>query len=769
MKRTSRIVGMVLLSMIVWAISLAAIGSEESRASSLPERVYYAGIWGPKNSVATLAANVRIKSGDVKLRNVVVQGNLIIDKRVGEGDVVLSGVTVKGKTIVEGGGMYGVYISNSKLGEMVVQKQSGKVRIVASGSTIIASTQVTTSAILEERDLTSSGYENMRVNSSHTSGTWTTTLRGKMKSLLIETPVTFVAEKNSIVDVASITSKDVTIQGKITTLNIAQGLTAMVNGKPVSGAPLNNVKGTVTRGGVPYGNGVLEITKKDDMNFLSNATVDAGGQFELALDNGEYLIYGFHPNDGGEMIELRQAVTVNNGTAAWSIHIPAGSIQGTVYGLDGNLLTGQHVLELQYLGPDGVIDRYARVDNGHFSLLAHEGEYVIESVRSFSVESDMWFIKKKVTVNGDMQMEVRVPNLLGYLIFENKSMEQEGEVWLEWEGGQALVPTNRGYVQAALPTGVQITATRFYGNNGDVAVIGQEFVIGDGQQGERFIVRPYNSLTGKLLKADGSAYPNVGVEIESSSTGKRSFIQANGQGLFSQMLEDGKYKVISIRDSEEYAENLLDIPFEIADNKLVGMDRLQITVPMPNVHLSISRHDGSIGDGILALEHKSSDALASYRIEAVEGKVNMALPDGAYNLKHYTYANYDMEVLNLPVEVKNGVATTGGSSSEPYVIQLMGANVFGMLTDEGGVPIKNIRMDIIQTHDEAGNKIEGTYVKEKTNDLGEFEMILKPGTYRLVWISGEGIGHTRLNLDFQVRDTKWHAKEMNITLSTILS
>ncbi|MFD0672738.1 hypothetical protein [Cohnella sp. GCM10027633] len=752
--------------MLVWAISMVAIGSGESRAASLPERVYYAGIWGPKYSVANLASNVRIKSGNVKLRNVVVQGNLIIDKKVGEGKVILNGVTVKGKTIVEGGGLYGVYIHNSKLGEMIVQKQSGKTRIVASGSTVIASTQVATSVILEERDLTRGGYENVRVNSTLSSGNGTTTLRGNIKSLAVESPATFIAEKNSVVDTAAILSQGVSLQGKITALNIAPGLTATVNGKSVSGKPLLNVTGTVTRGEVPYGNGVLEITKIDDMNFLANAAVDERGRFELALDDGEYLIYGFHPNDGGEMTFLRQPVTVANGSAEWSIRIPAGTIEGSVYGLDGNLLSGPYVLKLRYVGMGEPAEHYARVDNGSFSLPARDGSYEVDSVRSLVVDSDMFLIKSMVQVTGgNTRIDLRVHNFIGTLVYADGQVRQEGQVSLAWEGGQALVSTQGGNFQASLPVGTDITAARFYGNNGEVADIGQKFVLGEGQEQKSFLVQ-YNSLNGKLLKANGAAYPNVQVGVENTKTREQWFIPANSQGEFSRMLWAGKYNVFAIKGAHGFVEQLLDIPFEIANNKLVGIDGLRITVPEPNVHLTIVRHDGTREDGLLALQRKGSDGNDSYTLRTVDGELATSLPDGEYSFVRYDCASGDSEALNVPFEVTGGVPTIGRDSSQPYIVRLTGANVFGKLTDEQGAVIRNGHLRIIQTHNEAGDKIPVSFIVETANDLGEFEARLKPGTYRLLSVWREGIGDTNVDRVFQVSETGWHANEINIALGS---
>ncbi|MGI6751576.1 MAG: S-layer homology domain-containing protein [Anaerovoracaceae bacterium] len=78
--------------------------------------------------------NVLVRSSDVTLRNVTINGDLIIADGVGEGDVTLDGVTVTGRTVVRGGGENSIVIKgNSDLGKVIVYKVDGKVRIAVQG------------------------------------------------------------------------------------------------------------------------------------------------------------------------------------------------------------------------------------------------------------------------------------------------------------------------------------------------------------------------------------------------------------------------------------------------------------------------------------------------------------------------------------------------------------------------------------------------------------------------------------------------------------
>jgi len=60
------------------------------------------GTYGPESGTLTIAGNVVVNSTGVILRNLIIEGNLIIASQVGLSGVVTQNVTVKGQTIVSG-------------------------------------------------------------------------------------------------------------------------------------------------------------------------------------------------------------------------------------------------------------------------------------------------------------------------------------------------------------------------------------------------------------------------------------------------------------------------------------------------------------------------------------------------------------------------------------------------------------------------------------------------------------------------------------------
>ncbi|CAI6065893.1 S-layer homology domain-containing protein [Cohnella sp. JJ-181] len=107
-----------------------------------------AGIYGPAEGTQEIAGSVVIKAPGVTLRNTAVRGDLTIGAEVGEGDATLEGVTVGGTLTLAGGGERSVHLSNAVLGQVVVNKPGGKLRLVLEGTTNIAKLEFRTVGLL---------------------------------------------------------------------------------------------------------------------------------------------------------------------------------------------------------------------------------------------------------------------------------------------------------------------------------------------------------------------------------------------------------------------------------------------------------------------------------------------------------------------------------------------------------------------------------------------------------------------------------------------
>ncbi|MHC1746806.1 MAG: hypothetical protein AB9856_00280 [Cellulosilyticaceae bacterium] len=154
----------------------------------------------------TIQGNLTINNKDVGLRNVKIEGNLILGAGIGEGEVTLEGVSVKGMTLVQGGGEHSVLLKDTTLDSLVVYKLDGKVNIVAKGKTDVGNVQIKSGVILKEEALQGNGFKNINVTKVKPKDT--VLLDGNIEKLSIEDGEANVElAKNSIVHEIKVDTK----------------------------------------------------------------------------------------------------------------------------------------------------------------------------------------------------------------------------------------------------------------------------------------------------------------------------------------------------------------------------------------------------------------------------------------------------------------------------------------------------------------------------------------------------------------------------------
>ncbi|AIQ46279.1 hypothetical protein R70723_10605 [Paenibacillus sp. FSL R7-0273] len=128
--------------------------------------------FGSSNSSSLRAfKNLTVTASGVKLKNITIQGDLLLKEVTGAGGLTLDNVTVEGRLIIEGSGSDTVYLSNSRLNQIVVQKKSGEVQIIAAGTTEAGQVQVRSGVKLEESEGSGKGFTDIAVSSDLPSGT----------------------------------------------------------------------------------------------------------------------------------------------------------------------------------------------------------------------------------------------------------------------------------------------------------------------------------------------------------------------------------------------------------------------------------------------------------------------------------------------------------------------------------------------------------------------------------------------------------------------
>ena len=91
-----------------------------------------------------------INTAEVRLENAHIHGSLFLSPEIGEGSIDLINVTVDGSVLVQGGGMNTIYMQDCYFKEVKVNRPEGRVRLVASGETVVYKTILETGASLVE-------------------------------------------------------------------------------------------------------------------------------------------------------------------------------------------------------------------------------------------------------------------------------------------------------------------------------------------------------------------------------------------------------------------------------------------------------------------------------------------------------------------------------------------------------------------------------------------------------------------------------------------
>lgn len=79
--------------------------------------------------------NVVVSVADANLKDMVIEGDLIISEGVAEGDVVLENVVVEGRTIIRGGGVNSIKVKGtSKINNVIMSKDDSPVRLLVDES-----------------------------------------------------------------------------------------------------------------------------------------------------------------------------------------------------------------------------------------------------------------------------------------------------------------------------------------------------------------------------------------------------------------------------------------------------------------------------------------------------------------------------------------------------------------------------------------------------------------------------------------------------------
>lgn len=144
-------------SLASWAVEAVGATSEAGFISG-----YVDGSFQPQKSLTraeaiTMLDNVLVNAKNkvvyndgTELKDMVIEGDLIIAKTVGDGNVYLTNIEIKGGIQIYGGGINSLYFKNVKVAKIEVLKD--KVRLVFEDGSIVEDIEVGTETVIENKD-----------------------------------------------------------------------------------------------------------------------------------------------------------------------------------------------------------------------------------------------------------------------------------------------------------------------------------------------------------------------------------------------------------------------------------------------------------------------------------------------------------------------------------------------------------------------------------------------------------------------------------------
>ncbi len=161
----------LVLMMVLTSVSPTyAYGSAEDLPEHFTEKSaqtgYYINLY--IETLAKVLANSRLTDLTINKSGITVENktvrNIHITKEVGNGSVTLKNVNIIGELLIEGGGKNSIIIEDSSVNQLTANKKSSNVRILLEGNTSVGSASVKSDSILEQGQITGSGFEKITLD-----------------------------------------------------------------------------------------------------------------------------------------------------------------------------------------------------------------------------------------------------------------------------------------------------------------------------------------------------------------------------------------------------------------------------------------------------------------------------------------------------------------------------------------------------------------------------------------------------------------------------
>lgn len=315
--------------------SLESSNTTNTSKSNSPTTIYNtAGVYGPTSGQQQITGDMQLNSAGSTLRNMVIEGDLLLGAGIGEGDAILDHVTVKGTTTINGGGINSIHLQDSTLNTTVINKKDGNVRVVTTGTTTVQQMILQSGGLLEEKGLTTgSGFTNVVLSNQIPAGS-TVSLKGRIDSMDISSSSVLTQLLTGSVDNLAVASGTTDNKISTTTSSSIQSLTlngvAKVSGNGTIEKAYINVAGTTItprvnqtttsagitariEGSMVGGEQAVTNIRKDDNKHQESSTPVVVQQPVQSLDvrNGQAILHLNQPTNELLLSDMEVMATLN--------------------------------------------------------------------------------------------------------------------------------------------------------------------------------------------------------------------------------------------------------------------------------------------------------------------------------------------------------------------------------------------------------------------------------------------------------------------------
>lgn len=382
--------------------SLESSNNTNTSKSNSPTTTYNtAGVYGPASGQQQITGDMQLNSAGSTLRNMVIEGDLLLGAGIGEGDAILDHVTVKGTTTINGGGINSIHLQDSTLNTTVINKKDGNVRVVTTGTTSVQQIILQSGGLLEEKGLTTgSGFTNVVLSNQIPAGS-TVSLKGRIDSMDISSSSVLTQLLTGSVDNLAVASGTTDNKISTTTSSSIQSLTlngvAKVSGNGTIEKAYINVAGTTItprvnqtttsagvtariEGGMVGGEQVVTNIRKDDNKHQESSTPVVVQQPMQSLDvrNGQAILHLNQPTNELLLSDMEVTATLN-GKPYTLTNVIYDSVTGVLQFDPLNLKAGYAQILKITVAPATGTNRLATSISGSLRISGFSGKVINEN------------------------------------------------------------------------------------------------------------------------------------------------------------------------------------------------------------------------------------------------------------------------------------------------------------------------------------------------------------------------------------------------------